>query len=267
VTLAELQSTFWHAARGDADRATLERVFAPKGGRSGADRFRTYNAAYYVRLERCLGEVFREVANRMGAESFRTMVRAYVKSHPSRAPAIEFAGSSFAEFLHDSSRAHRLLRDEAPQAPEAQVLADLARLEWARTMALLAPDAERAVSAKQVNPARLVAARLRLTPDVMRVQVGPRALALWPPTASLGIDSVRTVALYRRGFGVRHVVLDSDEAEALAMVADGQPLASACEAFVDDPDPVTRALGVVGAWFRRGWIGSMGDRDGHEEVS
>jgi hypothetical protein len=257
MSLAHLQRVFWDGARGDADLAELDRLFTPKGTSSGAERLRIYNGAYYVRLERCLTEVFREVARRVGEGAFRQLARGYVKVHPSEAPAIELAGHAFARFLGESSMARQVLAAATPPVSDPAPLAELAAIEWARTRALLAPDPERVAGADQVVPERFAAATLRLVPGLELARVGPEALGLWPPTAALAVDGPRTVAFHRRGFDVRHQVLEADEADALAAVRRGDTLGVACGFFASHETPVARALTVVSSWFARGWIAAI----------
>ncbi len=263
MTLADLQRTFWDAARGDADPEVLSRLFTSHGARRGAERFRVYNGGYYVRLERCLREVFREVELAVGTDRFRRLVRVYVKARPSRSPAIEFAGRDLPQFLRTSAVAGSLLA--GAELPDAATLADLAELEWGRLSALLAPAPERLADLSAVDTSRVAALRLTLVPGVVRARVGAAALALWTPTATCGGDAPRLVVFYRRDHVVRHLLPAADEAEALERSWRGEPLGSVCEAFSRHEDPIGRALGVVRGWFGRGWIAAVNNMEGTTE--
>ncbi len=266
MNLAELQRTFWDSARGDADLAALDLLFTPHGSRSGAERFRVYNGAYFVRLERCLAEVFRQVADLVGEARFKALARAYVKAHPSRSPAIESAGDRFADFLRSSPAVPRLLQGADAPLPEPVVLADLATLEGARLAALLAPNPERIAIASEVDTTTLATAKLALNPGAIRARVGARALALWTPTAAQDQSAARTVVFFRPRLTVHHVVLEEDEAAALDHIARGESIAVACGALAEHPDPVRRALLMVGGWFQRGWVAAVIDAQPSKEI-
>ena len=264
MNLARLHDLFWRGARGEAALHELDAAFTGYHHRDAAERFRTYNSAYYLRLERCLAATFPRVTELLGEQTFREVARAYVARHPSTNPAIEFAGSAFPEFVR-SEVAAKLFARCAPAngLSDIDAVADVAALEWARLSALLAPNAPAQASADEVVPERFALARLKFLPSLVITDVGAAGLDLWmPPTRRFADRCV--VAFYRTGFVVRSLTLDPDEARALRSALAGSSLGVVCESFVSAAAPVARALAVVGRWFHRGWVAAI---ETAEEVS
>jgi len=118
-----------------------------------AKRFAVYRNNVVVGLVDALASRFPATSRLVGEEFFRAMSRIYVTAHPPRVPVLMFYGDSFPDFI-------------ASFAPAAELiyLADVARLEAARTRAYHAADAE------PVDPMRLKAldqdalAELRIVP-------------------------------------------------------------------------------------------------------
>jgi hypothetical protein len=238
---------FWRAARGEVAVADVERTFVSQGRLAAPSRMKIYASAYRIRQVKALADVFHEVGRLLGSE-FEPLAEAYVRQFPSASPALEWLGRSFVAFL----------RQYPTEAAPNALVADVAALEWARNEALLAPEASVHFAPEALTQCRAESARVELRPGLRLVQVSAQALHLWPPAAQRAEDEPsalpRVVAFWRARYEVRFRLLDADEADALARVARGEPLAAVCAAFAGATCPGTRAHGVVARWVREGWI-------------
>ena len=247
MQLAELQQAFWAAVRtrgspppGIASWCTGSRAQTP------GERLAVYHLAYWHRQLAALSATFPRTQALL-AGSFERLVFAYVESCPCRESCIERLGAGFPEFLGD--------RDEVSPATLG-----VARLEWAATSALLAPNPHCVQELPRHLGARFAECRLDFAPSLHTAHVGEAALR-WFETAESGAPALDAsspiaVAFYRPRFAVRHVVLPPDEARALALGRGGATIADICTQFSDLPEDraATRALAVLRGWFARGWL-------------
>jgi Putative DNA-binding domain len=99
--------------------------------REPVKRFAVYRNNVVVGLIDALADRFPVTSRLVGEEFFRAMARIYVTAHPPQSPLLMVYGDGFPDFI-------------AGFAPAAEViyLADVARLEAARTRAYHAADAE-----------------------------------------------------------------------------------------------------------------------------
>jgi hypothetical protein len=177
-----------------------------------------------------LTETFERTRAVLGEDRFVELGLAYLERFPSEAPAIERVGTRFAGYLAG------LPEDIRPSLP----VVDLARLEWARLEALLAAD-----PAGTIDPSAFagddVGTRVPLlTPSLVLLRVERRALELYDENPVSPEEGAVPVAVFRRRFGVRHVVLGEEEACALALAREGATLDAICECF-PEPGGVSRA--------------------------
>lgn len=94
-------------------------------------RFAVYRNNVVVGLVEALAARFPATLRIVGEEFFRAMAQIYARAHPPRSPLLMFYGDEFANFVAGFE-----------PAAELEYLADVARLEAARTRAYHAADAE-----------------------------------------------------------------------------------------------------------------------------
>jgi hypothetical protein len=192
---------------GDADRIALGlRVHA--------------NNAMHA-LVTALRDSFPQLANRLGDAVFTGLAVAYARAHPPRRGALIAAfGAALPDFVED-----------AANLADADVLADLARTEWAWLQALHAPDATPLPLAAlaALSPEALAGARLRLHPS----------LTLVPGRAD--------IALIRDGDTVREVDIPADLAPALRALLAGESFAGAQASAADADAFITMLVRLIEA--------------------
>src|SRR2546430_14573865 len=96
-----------------------------------AERLDIYRNTFLLTLTRALRLCFPVVQKLVGEEFFEGAAQIFVAEHPPRSAWLDQYGSAFPDFLHAFSAAESV-----------PYLSDVARLEWAVSGALHAPDTE-----------------------------------------------------------------------------------------------------------------------------
>jgi len=225
VTLARSQALFWQAVRAKRAPAALRELFVGRGALSVDKRMQIYRAAYWSRHEKALFESYPRLYEHMGVAAFRELVAGYIERHPSTEPSIERAGAALATYIGAC----------AALGEQRFALRELAQLEWARVLALLADDPEQAFEASALGAGDAPTRALRMLP-------------------SLSIVGSR--AIWRGARGVTELALFGDEARALERALQSDPLSAVCAEF-HEPDAAERARRALAAWIARGWITAL----------
>jgi len=264
TALRDLQRVFADAVRGHGSPEALERRLRGGSGRA-RDRVAVYADAYVSRLCDVLLDDYPKVAVVLG-DRFATTVRDYVARHPSDHPSLRHFGRRFPEFLGGASLA------------DAPWLADLARLEWARIEAFDAAD-DPALSFEDVQSLPEDAwpdLRLEFVPSFRSLELAWNIAEVWlaldegrsPPR----IESELTfVAVWRKGFEVRHRCCAPPEARAIARLDALEPFSAICDAFADAScagvdDAAGRAFGALRQWLADGWVAARPTASGSEHA-
>jgi hypothetical protein len=254
VTLAETQDLFGELLRRGpgADPARLEACFAGTAELPAAERVGIYAGMFLHRQVDALREEFPRLAGLLGEERFLALCQDYLAAHPSEHHDIGRLGRKLADFLRGRPDAGR---------PD---LADLAELEWARSRAFWAAEAEAAgpEALAALGPEAFAAARLRLAPSLHLLFLRSGAAALWraleageEPGPSLPGPSA--VAVWRSGDRVLHATIGPDEARALAAAMAGEPLSGICAAFEGGDEPAAAAHAALSSWIEEGWVSRL----------
>jgi hypothetical protein len=204
-----------------------------------------------ARFVDALVEDFALTAEVLGHDAFVGLVEGYVRRHPSEDPNLGKLGRHLAAYIEKTAALNGVRPD----------LADLAALEWARSMVFETEEVEPAgqEALAMLGPEQLIAARLELVPSVALLDLEHSVTGLWEALREDSaarpdpISEPEQVAVWRNGFDVFHVALDPTEALALVRVREGDALADVCAVF-DGPDT---AFAAIGSWFQDGWIRSV----------
>ena len=219
-----------------SQRAFAEALLSAAPAHPGLEIYRTSSRETHLRV---LADAFPVVARLVGDDYFAQAAHRYFLAWPSAAGDLHRFGAAFADFLAAE-----------PSTANLPWLADVARLEWARSEASHADDAPSV-------DARTLAAALGRGEDVVRlvpcakvVRSAWPVLAIWEanqpgcdgtPSRDTGDDRV---LVWRDGsHEVRMRCLDADEAGFVAALAGGKLFAEALEAFtVGDGERVRTAV-------------------------
>ena len=126
-TLLEIQ----RAMRRSLVQGDSTAVSAMLAAQISPDRLDIYRNTFLLTLTRALRLCFPVVQKLVGEEFFEGAAQIFVAEHPPRSAWLDQYGSAFPDFLHAFS-----------PAESVPYLSDVARLEWAVSGALHAPDQE-----------------------------------------------------------------------------------------------------------------------------
>lgn len=165
---AQVQTSFAQALRDPA-------LAAPAALATVADlrpekRFAVYRNNVAVGLIGAIGARFSAVGRIVGPDFFSSLARAYVAEHPPRSPLMMVYGDDFPDFI-----------EAAPGLDELPYLADVARLEAARTRAYHAADAVLlgADAFAGIDPATLGDLTVALHPSIEIVRSPHPIVTIW----------------------------------------------------------------------------------------
>jgi hypothetical protein len=224
-TFAALQEIF-AAALLDAERP-LPASLTAHTPRPPEKRFAVYRNNVVAGLVNALAARFPATQRIVGEEFFRAMGRLYVSAHPPRSPLLMLYGDGLAEFIAAFEPAREL-----------SYLADVARLEAARTCAYHAADAAPLDPARlgAIAPEALAEMRVTLHPALHIVRSDFPVVTIWSMNAGArelaplddwrGEDALVT----RPALDVQVRALPPGGATFLVALRDGVALAAAADA-------------------------------------
>jgi hypothetical protein len=236
--------------------ALLARLVEGRGALGPADRVAIYARMYQARLLDVLADDFPKLAAILGHDRFRALCRAYLAAHPSRHPSLRHLGSRLPGFVACLEPASDLGR----VCIGLPFLAELARLEWARSEVFDAPDADvlRLEELRRVAPEswpdltfRPVAA-LAVIESAWPIDDIWRAAEASETAPAHLVEKPSTVRIWRDGFTVLHATVDVSERAALRSMQGGASFAAMCDqlcAFHAADEAPAVAAGIVLRWI------------------
>ena len=234
---------YWTDGRPMAE--VVAEFIKPNDRLTAFDRLEIYNRMYWFRLIDCFYDDNPGLRAALGDARFNRLALAYLAKHPSRSFTLRNLGSHLAEFIRRTPRW---------TVPRTALALDIARFEWAQTVAfdaavrpvLTAADFGRA------NPARL---RLDLQPyvtllalnhpvdtyvlavkkrDSLRAETSNATTSARPVARSRAVARPKRertwVAVHRVDNRVYYKRLEAPAYQILVALRDGQPLARAVAA-------------------------------------
>lgn len=232
-------STFAAALR-DPERFVPQTVIA-ENDTAAARRFAVHRNNVVAGLTEALRSRFPAAEKIVGEEFFAAMARLYVVQHPPHSPILSGYGDEFPAFVAAFEPAR-----------EVAYLADVARLEAARTRAFHAADASPVDLARfaALDPETLAGMRVVLHPSAEIIRSAHPVVTIWamnsgrrtlaPIEPWCGEDALAV----RPELDVEVRVLPPGGAAFLLALAAGRPLGDAARAaFADHPEfDLTRSL-------------------------
>ena len=193
ASLRELQAGF-RAALLEGD----ERIIAPHvadDGLTASDRLAVYRHHVFTSLTATLEVAYPVVCRLVDRRFFGWAADRYIRAHPPAGPCLFEYGAGFPDFLAAFEACAHL-----------PWLADVARLEWAMSAAVHAPDAaplDREVL-RALDPGELAALTLRLEPSVTLVASRWPVDAIWRANQP-GADGIVDLGLGAAQLEIRRV--------------------------------------------------------------
>lgn len=168
ATIAALQARFAEALTRPDLAPPADIVAYPEAQR--LKRFNVYRNTVHHSLASALAARFPVVERIVGEEFFRAMALAFIDRHPPSSPVLAFYGVEFAAFLEGFE-----------PVEDMPYLADVARIEWLRTIAYHAADCEPiAISAlAEIAPEALDDVTFSLTPAAFVMSSRFPVFSIW----------------------------------------------------------------------------------------
>jgi hypothetical protein len=226
----------------DAQR-TVPQVVSSHTVHAPQKRFAVYRNNVIVGLSEALRTQFPATEKVVGTEFFVALARVYVSSEPPRSPVMMNYGERFPEFI-----------ERFAPAAEIPYLADVARLEFARTQAYHAADAAPLESAAWLNIGADALGDLRvvLHPSLRILRSAFPLVTIWSMSSG-GMEPASIEdcgpedALIARPRGVVELrQLPRGGATFLGALAAGTPLGDAAAAASDDDAAFDLAINLAG---------------------
>jgi len=222
---------------------------------SAEDGLAIYHNAYRARLLETLQGDYPTLHHWMGDEEFDRLVNAYLQAHPSQHYSLRWLGARLPTFIEG----YLVAEQSAP-------LAELARLEWAFTLAFDAPDGEplNLESMAALPPGEWPGLQVRLLPSVQWLICRYNSLAQWravkseaedfPPSQAL--EQVGVCLVWRQGLVSHYRSLGAAEAEALhGMGVEGWSFAELCaQLSVYGDSAALQAAAWLKQWISEGLL-------------
>lgn len=217
--LPDLQRRFLAALYDDGDPGPVEAIAG--NGLAPAARLRIYRHSCDAIQTGALRTAYPAVLALVGEDYFEQAAHGYRLAHPSRSGNLQAFGARFGDHLESLPETHALT-----------YLGDVARLEWLRQRAALAPDAETldaAICEQRMHTAH-GKARIRFHPSVRLFASRHAVLAIWQfamhPSGERFVlpEHGENVVLWRAGGEVAMAVLDDASHVCLETLARGATL-------------------------------------------
>jgi len=179
------------------------------------NRFNVYRNNYLTGLISTFSARFPVTCQLVGTEYFEAMAHSYVRETPPSSPLLDHYGEDFPGFLEMGS----------PLDPPAY-LPDMARVEWARSVAAIADHKPALQIANREDLERAFDVRFQLIPGGMVIASAHPVGTIWShhqtdPVKPITDWTPETVAIWWFGGQVRQETLSSDSVAMLEALAGG----------------------------------------------
>ena len=211
--------------------------------RRPAKRFAVYRNNVVASLVNALRAKFPATERIVGEEFFAAMARVFVTAHPPRSKILHAYGDGLPEFIAAFE-----------PAAELPYLADVVRLEAARTRAYHAADADPLAAAafQQADPDRVGSMRLTLHPSLQIVCSRHPVVTIWSmnagelPLGSIDETQAEEALIIRPALDVIVRMLPPGGAAFLHALANGWPLDEAAAYAADGDDRFDLTANLAG---------------------
>lgn len=207
--------------------------------------FAAYRNTYRAQIIACMEETFPVLLRWLGSESFTALSIAYAQAHPPHSWSLDHFPAAFADWL--------------AQSFEEALPAELARLEWALSLAFVARD-EPVLSLAQAGEVDWDNAPLALAASAQWLALETPAAALWlsaqsgDPALPQG-DYPAQILVWRREEQCHWRELAPVEAALLALLpaSFGQICANACQ-MLGEESGIAQSGAYLAQWLGEGLL-------------
>ena len=227
-------------------------------------RLELYGDSYWLRLMEALEDTYPGLHTLLGDEEFMKAGRAYIDAHPSSWRSIRWFGHHMAPFL----------RNNQPWSTQP-VLAEMADLEWVRTLVFDAADSATLTEADMaaIPPESWPGLRFTTHPSVFRLNLHWNVNAIRrevekeqePPAPQKNDVPVPWLYWRKDDYRTWWRSMEVDEAVAFDALANGDSFAEIAETlleWVDTENAPLRVAGMLKRWLNDGLIAGIEDRSG-----
>lgn len=235
----------------------MNRVFAqavlaptadvPLGIINTGGRFNLYRNNFLAGLTDILGAKFPVTCQLVGEVYFEALVQAFVGDHPPASPILDLYGDTFAAFL-----------EAFPPLRSLPYLPDVARIEWARCVASIAPDYPvlRIQSTADIEAA--IETPFRLAPGASLIRSPFPAGTIWERhqaemLAPIPDWTAQTTAVWTQGGRVQQEIIPADIEPVLAGLVNNIPLIAILGTATSEEQAV-RLIGTFTGFVQAGLL-------------
>ncbi len=248
ANLQDLQNAFQHyVLSGDREQPAIANLIDGRYGLPVPQRLAIYFDAYRIRLREALAEAFDKTYSYVGDETFAELCNNYIDQHPSQFRNLRWFGDQFAAFA-------------AETLPDYPMVAELARFEWALSLAFDAQDAPvlAATDLQSLAPEAWETIGFTLHPSVQMLPLQWNVPAIWlalgreetPPDAQ-NVEPACDWLIWRKDLQPHFRSLSAFESMALQGLALGQSFSDVCSAAAEasDIDITEQIAGWLHTWM------------------
>ena len=213
-------------------------------------RLNIYHHAYRARMQEALGTVYANLHQHLGCQTFNQLVQAYIERYPSTYRNLRWMGDTLADYL-------------AEVMPDQVFLADLARFEWALSLAFDAKDQTTLTieDLGQIPPERWNELSFEWHASVQihaaKTNVIPAWQALDAAQSPQVIEEPCTYVVWRQDMMSYFKTLGAHEQLAIELMRKGHTFGELCEALADvvgEEQAMAVAAGYLSEWLNAGML-------------
>jgi hypothetical protein len=257
-----MQSLMLDTADTQSDRAaaSVDEVITASSQQTSRQRLEVYCNAYQARLLECLREEFATLSQFLGQDVFDSLALAYLEAHPSQSYTLAQLGAAFPQFLQDTADSAVTVDSSESPFSGTQFLIDLATLERLYAEVFDGPGIEGlpliiAEALQTISPAAWPEVRFEPAPCLRLVEfaypVHEFVTACRHGTEPPIPEPHHTrLAVTRRQYIVRRVVLSEQQFHLLHLLSQGVPLGSALDEVAVQCEDIEAFTHDITHWFQ-----------------
>lgn len=253
MNLAELQSRFQDYLLADEVHESAKPFLAKMVDDQSVGiqkRLNIYHHAYRARMQEALATVYANLHQHLGCQTFNQLVLTYIERYPSTYRNLRWMGDTLADYLNEVM-------------PDQVFLADLARFEWALSLAFDAEDQATLTieDLGQIPPERWSELSFEWHPAVQIHQAKTHVIPAWQALDAAQspqvIEEATTYVVWRQDMMSYFKTLDEREKLAIEFMRQGHTFGELCEALAGvagEEQAMAVGAGYLSEWLNAGML-------------